>query len=167
LLAATMRFPDGLHGRLPLVNRGDGTYDLPPGVKPVRVVVLNEVPQTPANAVWNLFSGSAERVAAREVLRDRLPRWPSIFQELRDFYQLERMAMPYTLEDFDRETTRKLLKRVPPEWVTDVLTPEQRMAGLDPEQRLAGLTAEQIEAYLAQLKARAPKPTDQGPSGPS
>ena len=99
-----MRFPEQLHRRVPLQARGDGTYDLPWGVATVRVVVLNEVPPAPRNAVWNLFSGQAVLVqAAQEVLRPRLATMSSVLNLLWEYYGLEGVPMTYTLEDLERE----------------------------------------------------------------
>src|SRR5262249_31421137 len=81
---------------------------------------------------------------------------------------LESMAMPYTMEDFERDVEQKILHKMTPERLLAGLTPEQLLAGLTPEQRrevlqslppeerLAGLSAEPIRQYLKQLTAGRP-----------
>jgi hypothetical protein len=64
----------------------------------------------------------------------------SLINELLNFYGLEGIAMPYTMEDFEREVEQKFLKK---------LTPEQRLQGLSPEQLLARLSADQLLAHLS------------------
>lgn len=102
-----------------------------------------EMPEAEQNVVWNLFSGDA-----------RLHSWSSLLNELLEFYGLEGIAMPYTMEDFEREAAEKLLKK---------LTPEQRLKGLSPEQRLEGMSPEQLEELERYLQTRkAAKSKDAG-----
>ena len=54
-------------------------------------------------------------------------------------YGLEGIAMPYTMEDFERDVEQKILRK---------LTPEQLMSHLTPEQMLSRLPREEIEKYL-------------------
>lgn len=71
---------------------------------------------------------------------------------LLNYYGLEGMAMPYTMEDFERDTLEDLLRRLTPEKRLQGLTPEQVLAALSPEQLLAALPREVIENYLKKLK---------------
>ncbi len=122
------------------------------GNSPVRVVVLGEVPKAPHNALWNLFSGVAERAAYgmghfRPHLREDAS---TILNQLLEYYRLEGMGMPYTLEDFRREFADEIRE----ERMKDLrlLSPEERLKGLSPEERLKGLSPEQIKAYLAEIE---------------
>ena len=67
--------------------------------------------------------------------------------------------MPYTVEDYRKDSARRLLNSLTPEErlaglaPEEVLThyePEERLSGLAPEERLAGLSAEDRE-WLAKL----------------
>jgi hypothetical protein len=161
MVAATMRFPRDLAAAVPLQPRRAGVYDRENPVAPVRVLVLRELPATAANVVWNLFSGQAELVRqAQERLRPRLTTLTTALNRLFEFYQLEGEPMPYTMEDFIREETERLVKNLTPQQLAQLrpeqvaqLRPEQvaqlrpeQLARLTPEQRLAGLTPEERQA---------------------
>ena len=140
LLAATMHFPRQLASRVVLQEQGPGAYDVVWGTETIRILVLRELPDAEQNLVWNLFSGDPERIgAAFQRLKPRLQTWSSTLNLLLNFYGLEGMAMPYTMEDLERDAAQSVLQK---------MTPEQRLAGLTPEQVLARLTPEQILAHL-------------------
>ena len=74
--------------------------------------------------------------------------------------------MPYTMEDYRRESREEALKyleELPAEELLKHISPEERLKGLPPEvllkrvpleKRLEGLSPEEIENYLAKLKGR-------------
>jgi hypothetical protein len=155
MLAASMHFPRQLAGRVALQPQGPGAYDVQWGTETIRLLVLREMPEAEQNLVWNLFSGDQQRIAqAFQCLQPRLRAWSSTLNDLLEYYGLEGMAMPYTLEQFEREVEEKILKR---------LTLEKRLKGLTPEQRLAGLSRDEIEAYLKKLP---PTPDSSPPEPP-
>jgi hypothetical protein len=124
------------------------------GTDLIRVLVLPEMPEAEQNLVWNLFSGDRERIAsAFHRLQPRIQTWSSILNDLLTHYGLEGIAMPYTMEDFEREVAEEFLRK---------LTPEQRLEGLTPEQVLSRLPREEIERYLQKQKSAAPE--DKPPS---
>jgi hypothetical protein len=140
LLAVSMRFPRNLVDRVALLPQGPGAYDVVWGTDIIRVLVLREMPEADQNLVWNPFSSDPERItAAFQRLQPRLPNWSSILNDLLEHYGLEGMAMPYTMEDFEREVEEKVLRR---------LTPEKLLAHLSPEQLLSRVPREEIEKYL-------------------
>jgi hypothetical protein len=166
LLAATMHFPRQLASRVALQPQGPGAYDVAWGTDTIRILVLREMPEAEQNLVWNLFSGDAGRIArAFQRLQPQLRSWSSTLNQLLGFYGLEGMAMPYTMEDLEREVQERILSQLTPEQLLARLTPEQLLAGLTPErrqellqslppeQRLAGLSEEQIQQYLNQKSA--------------
>jgi hypothetical protein len=87
----------------------------------------------------------------------------ALLDQLIERFQVEGLAMSYTMEDFQRqyakehfgrltpEEQREALQRLPPEVQQEVLQ------SLPPEKRLAGLTAEQIRQYLDRLTAEHPR----------
>jgi hypothetical protein len=151
---------------------GGGAYDLIWGTDTIRILVLREMPEAEQNIVWNLFSGEEQRIAtAFQRLQPRLQSWSSLLNELLGFYGLEGIAMPFTMEDFEREVEEKVLNKVTAEKLLAHLTEEQRLKGLSAEkrleglsaqERLEGLSAEEIENYLKKLKDKSspesPKP---------
>jgi hypothetical protein len=101
---------------------------------------LRDMPAAEQNVVWNLFSGDPARIgSAFQRIQPRLLSWSSLLNKLLNFYGLEGMAMPYTMEDLEREVAEDVLQK---------MTPEQRLAGLTPEQILARLPREVIENFL-------------------
>ncbi len=147
LLAASMHFPRGLASRVALQAQGPGAYDVQWGTDTIRILVLREMPEAEQNIVWNLFSGDQQRIAAAlRRLQPRQASYSSLLNELLGYYGLEGIAMPYTMEDFEREVEQKILKK---------LTPEQRLAGLSPKQVLAGLSPEQLQEIENYLKKEA------------
>jgi hypothetical protein len=177
LLAVSMQYPRGLAERVLLQPQGPGTYDVVWGTDTIRVLVLREMPEAEQNLVWNLFSGDQQRIkTAFERIAPQLKTWSSLVNELLEFYGLEGMPMPYTMEDFEREVEEKILRKLTPEQRLAGLSPEQRLAGLSPEQRMAHLTPEQvlahlsreeIEAYLKKLKGSSNWTSPEPPQTPS
>jgi hypothetical protein len=161
LLAASMRFPRPLASQVALQPSGPGAYDVVWAVDTIRILVLREMPEAEQNVVWNLFSGDRDRIAtAFHSLEPRLGLWSSLLNELLSYYGLEGMAMPYTMEDFEREAADNLLRK---------LTPAQRLKGLSPKQRLEGLSPEQLLSLKHEIDEDLSKqhPThDKGDSAP-
>jgi predicted nucleotidyltransferase len=79
--------------------------------------------------------------------------------ELFKFYQVEGIAMPYTVEDYKRDRQEEFLASLTSEELESMflekllkrLPPEELLKRLRPEERLKGLTREEIEAYLKKL----------------
>jgi hypothetical protein len=66
--------------------------------------------------------------------------------------------MPYTMEDFKRDSAQELLNE---------LTPEQRLKGLSPEQLLSVVPLAEIEKYIKKHKAAQNKDAPEQPDKPS
>jgi hypothetical protein len=172
-----MAFPRGLAARVALQPQGPGAYDVQWGTDTIRVLVLREMPEAEQNLVWNLFSGDPERIAGTfQRLQPRRQTWSSIVNDLLTYYGLEGMAMPYTMEDYERDVEQRILSKLTPEQRLEGLSPEQLLARLSPEQllarlspeqRLAGLSPEQIENYLKKLKAAPDRTSPEQPEPPS
>jgi hypothetical protein len=155
LLAASMRFPRQLASRVVLQPQGPGAYDVIWGSDVVRILVLREIPASQRNLVWNLFSGDQERIkSAFQWLQPQSRTWSSIINDLLETYGLEGMAMPYTMEQFERDVEDRILRKMTPERLVERMTAEQRaelLERLTPEQRaelLERLTPEQRAELL-------------------
>lgn len=61
--------------------------------------------------------------------------------------------MPYTLEDFQRDSTRSLLDSLTPKEVLTYYKPERLLSGLTIEERLAGLSAQELEWLSKRLQS--------------
>jgi hypothetical protein len=149
ILAVSMQYPRGRAQQIALQPRGPGAYDVVWGTDVIRVLVMREMPEAEQNLVWNLFSSSRETIArAFQRLQPRLQSWSSILNDLLEHYGLEGIAMPYTMEDYEREVEERILRKLTPEQLLARLTPEQLLAHLSPEQVLSRLPREEIEKYL-------------------
>ena len=172
LYAVCTRQPRKLRTGVTLNPIKNGVYEVQWGSRRVRIIVLSQVAKVKRNALWQLFSGAEEKVAYGAAnYKWRRKDLSKSINTLFDYYRLEGIAMPYTVEDFEREyaegflarlTPEKILKWMPPEELLKRLPPEERLKGLAPEERLKGLppeevlkrlTKEEIEAYLKKLSA--------------
>jgi hypothetical protein len=173
LYAICTRHPEKLAAGAALQPVQEGVYDLLWGSRLVRVIVLSEIPRSERNALWLLFSGLADKVQyGFAQYKSQQHELPPLLNKLFESYQIEGIAMPYTVADVKRElkeefltsfTPEERLKGLPPEARLKGLPPEARLKGLPPEARLKGLPPEellkrlnrkQIEAYLKKLSAQ-------------
>jgi hypothetical protein len=168
LLAASMRYPQGLAERVTLQPQGPGTYDVQWGTDTIRILVLREMPDADQNLVWNLFSGNQDQIArAFQRLQPRVQSWSSLVNDLLEYYGLEGIPMPYTIEDYERDAAERFLRKLTPEQRLEGLSPEQRLGGLPPEQILAALPLQEIENYLKKQKAAQDRASPALPETPS
>jgi hypothetical protein len=172
LYAVTARHPDRLSSQVPWRQVQPGVYDCPWGTDTVRVVVAGELPQEPQNAPLHLFSARPAIVDfARRTYGRHSGKTSLLLSQLFEGFRGEGVAMPFTMEDFERQYIKRHFSRLTPEErqqalqtippkerpaMLQALTPEERLAGLPTEERLAGLSAEQIQQYLDQLSRGRP-----------
>ena len=157
LFAVCARRPEGLFALFPPQPLGPGVSDLPFGELSVRVVVVRELPQEPRNAPLLAFSADENTVQyAGARYRPRNPNTTAALAQLFGTYQAEGLRMAYTMADFERDYVLDHLQ---------ILTPEQRLAGMPPEQRLAGLSEAEIAALLARHAVKKPAPHSKKPRG--
>ena len=139
LFAICTRFPQKLAKQIVWQSIGPGVFDVPWGTDTIRVLVLNEIPIKDRNIFWNLFSADRERINyAAEQYLSRDSEASSLLKKLSENYAREGVAMPYTKQDFLREVTKEHL---------DLLTPDERIAGLSPAE--LRLTIHKAEERLA------------------
>jgi hypothetical protein len=153
LYAVSTRYPQKLETEASLHLVKAGVYEVQWGSHAIRVIVLSRVPEAPRNAVWQLFSAIPEKVlygAAHYRWRQSEDR--KLIRDLHQKYQVEGITMPYTLEDYHRDSTmeylrslspEELLKALPIKELLKALPPEERLKGLPPEERLKGLPPEE------------------------
>ncbi len=180
------RFPQKLASRVALLPRQTGVYDVPWGARPIRIIVLSEIPAEPHNAIWALFSASAEKVVyGAEQMRDRMEQMSTVVNKLLENYELEGIPMSYTPEDFIREVTTKHLHELEPREVLQNYAADDLLRELGPEGILRNYSpddllremfrgdfihnvpVEELEAYLAQYKREqqqdSPRGKEDGP----
>ena len=160
LYAVTARHPDHLSGQVPWQRVQAGVYDCQWGTDTIRVVVPGQLPREAHNAPLHLFSASPELVGfGGRAYRPRSQNTSGLLVQLFEGLQAEGLAMPFTMEDFQRQFIKDHLPKLTPKErkeVLQMLPAEERLAGLPAEERLAGLSAEQIRQYLDRLSAGRP-----------
>ncbi|HLA35840.1 MAG TPA: hypothetical protein VJ001_13335 [Rhodocyclaceae bacterium] len=86
----------------------------------------------------------------------------TIVGQLFENYQLEGIAMPYTIQDFQRDYVRdhlnllspdEVLQRYSPDERLKNLSPLERLRDLSPTERLDGLSLDEIKAWLESQKS--------------
>jgi hypothetical protein len=151
LYAVTARHPDHLSGQVPWQRVRAGVYDCQWGTDTIRVVVAGQLPREAHNAPLHLFSASPELVGfGGRAYRRQSPNTSALIDQLFEGIYREGIAMPFTMEDFQRQYAKEHFLRLTPEEQQEVLR------NLSPEQRLAGLSPEQIRQYLERLSAERP-----------
>ena len=174
LYAVTARYPHKLSSQVPWKKVQAGVYDCQWGTDTIRVVVARKLSREPQNAPLHLFSASPELVGfGGRAYQRHSSATSGLLVQLFEGLQAEGFAMPYTMEDFQRQFVKDHFAKLTPEEQADVLQslppeeqvevfqslpPEARLAGLPPEERLAGLSAEQIRQYLDRLSDERPAP---------
>jgi hypothetical protein len=187
LYAVCARFPHNLAGQVPWQPQQAGVYDCRWGLDTVRVVVAGQLPRKRQNAPLHLFSASPDLVGfGQGAYRQRSARTSRLLEQLFERFQGEGLAMPFTMEDFDRwytkdhfnkltaEERREALQALTPEQrrealqalapeeyreALEALPPEQQeevLQGLPPERLLAALSEEQIRQHLERRTANRP-----------
>jgi hypothetical protein len=126
-----------------------GVYDISVGPLRIRLLVIRELPNQPANAMFKLFSVVPDQIEfACRTYRPSSPHTTGIVDNLISKYRKEDVRMATTIE----ELNRKLMKEA-----MEMASVDERLKGLTPKERLKGLSAEEIEAYLRALKKKKPK----------
>jgi hypothetical protein len=148
LVAVCARFPENLAGQVPWRQRGAGVYHCQWATDEVRIVVAGQLSREARNAPLHLFSASPELVGfGQTAYQRRSGKTSKLLGQLFERLRGEGFAMTYTMEDFERELTKKAFEK---------LSPEERrklLESLPPEERLASLSPEQIQQYLQKLTA--------------
>ncbi len=177
LFGVCTRFPQKLARQLRLESSHAGVYLAPRGTDRIVIVVLSEIAREEHNSLWHLFSAVPEVVTfGMAHYRPRVADMSGVINKLFKKYELEGIAMPYTMEDFRREYLAELspqerleglspderLEGLSPDERQKGLSPPERLAGLSPDQRLQGLSPDEIKAYLKKL-AQAKKPRRPAP----
>jgi len=144
LYGISTRFPDKLVKQVRMVAQRGGEYQVIWGTHDVRVLVLSEMPvgrRTPCGSCSAPYRKRSPLgrgiIGATQATRARF------MNRLFEFYRLEEIAMPYTVEDFRRDATRES-SGVPAGRGAD----PRPLAGGDTE----GRSQDEIRAYLDQLE---------------
>jgi hypothetical protein len=155
LFGITSRFPEKLAKQIPLEESQTGVYDINIGSSQIRLLVIRNLADEPANAMLKLFSVVPDQIEyACAHYRPRSDDTTDIVDELIRMYRKEEGNMATTLEELNRKLLKEALEKASVHDRLSGLTPEQRLEGLPTEERLKGLSLDDIEAYLRELKNR-------------
>jgi len=143
LYAVCTRKPEKLATTVALKALKRGVYEVQWGGHKIRIIVLSQISKLTRNAIWQLFSGVAEKVrfGASQYLWRR-SNHSTVINDLYQYYKVEGIAMPYTWNDYYKDFTKRHLDQLPKEALLEKLSVEDRLKGLPAEIRLKGLPAE-------------------------
>ena len=151
LYAVATRVPRKLAGQAKLSEVQPGVFDVQWGVRVIRVLVLNKMPLTNQNAIWQLFSSTSKGIHFGQ----QWYRWniPNISNIIRMLYK--GIKMTYTVEDFKRDLPKEILGMMSDEYrallieelsadeMIQHLSPGERIKGLSPDERIKGLSTDE------------------------
>jgi len=171
LYGVSTRFPQKLANQVQMEGIQPGVYEVVWGTHPIRVMVLNEIPEGEQNALWNLFSAVREKVvSAAAHYRQDASDLSSIINDLFENYQLEGLVMPYTMEDYQRDVARRyldqmsmeerlkglsiddILRRFPADDILQRFSADEILQRFSADERLKGLSPAEIRTYLETLE---------------
>jgi hypothetical protein len=160
LYAVAARFPQNLSSHAPWQRVQEGVYDCRRGTDTVRVVVAGELPREAHNALLRLFSARPALISfGGRAYGYHSERTSRLLGQLFQGFEAEGVAMPFTMEDFDRQYALKYFSQLTSaeqKKALQRLTPKGRqelLQTLSPEERLAGLSPEEIRQYLDRLSS--------------
>ncbi len=162
LYGVSTRFPQKLAGMVALEPVQEGVYQVVWGTHPIRLLVLSEMPPAEQNLIWNLFSTVQEKAVYGAVpFKTQSGNMSSIINDLFEYYRLEGLVMPYTMEDYQRDVARRylsqltvdeILQQVSVDKILQQLSVDEILQRLPTQERLRGLSVEEIRAYLEKLE---------------
>ncbi|NOQ36170.1 MAG: hypothetical protein GQ569_09785 [Methylococcaceae bacterium] len=159
LYAVSTRFPQGLKNKLGFTELKQGVYELDLSVK-IRLIVLSRIEKSEHNAVWHLFSNVLNKIDYGKKYYHVKSNPSSAVNLLYEYYQLEGLEMPYTMEEFQKEvaqnhlrflTATDVLKEIPKEDFLKQIPKEDILKRIVEKDFLKQLSKEEITRYLQQL----------------
>ncbi|MDL1964450.1 MAG: hypothetical protein LWW98_08990 [Deltaproteobacteria bacterium] len=173
LYAVSTRYPVKLLSGVSTKKVVKGVYEIQILSRKIRIIVLSRLPLAQRNAVLAFFSFDFESVKfALENYKWNMNDGSTVINQLLEKYSLEGIAMPYTMEQFQKDyinahigvlgaeevlskfKTEERLKGLKAEEVLSKFKAEEVLSKFKTEERLKGLKAEEIEFYLEKLKKR-------------
>lgn len=152
LYAVCTRFPDALEKQYPLQRVKQGVYRVRWGSRQVRLIVTSQVPKTPNNTLWHLFSHLSEQVAyAKTHHHWQNPHTSSVVNQLFHRYFQEGISMPYTMADFESDTRKWLLKSVKKELAQKTLSITDVLDGFSPDEVVKALPPKMMKKLSPRL----------------
>jgi len=159
LYAVCTRSPKKLDKKTPLQKIQEGVFEVQWGVRLIRVLVLNQMPLSDRNAIWQLFSSTDRGY----LFGQQQYQWkiPNISQIIRMLYAREEIEMTYTVEDFQRDLPKELLtmlskeqrsaliEDLPAEEMIEHLSPQEMIEHLSPQEMIEHLSPQEMIEHLS------------------
>ena len=153
LFGITSRFPESLAKQVRLEECQAGVYDINVGSLRIRLLVIRDLPNEPANAMFKLFSIVPDQIEfACRHYRPLSPHTTGIVDKLISKYRKEDEKMATTVEELNRKLMKEAMELASVKDRLKGLTPKQLLEEIPAEEILKALPAEEIEAYLRKLK---------------
>ncbi|MCI0465330.1 MAG: hypothetical protein L0Z62_51065 [Gemmataceae bacterium] len=166
LYAVCARYPRDLAGQVPWEEVQTGVYQVQRRTDVIRVLVLRQLPQAEHNAPLQLLSADPEQFRyAADPYQQHSPDTSTLIGRLLEKYKGEGLPMPYTMEDFRRDSAKKYLPHLTPQERVEGLTPQERVEGLPLEQQLEKVSLEEIENYVKRRKEAPSSAAEGGTNG--
>jgi len=132
-----------------------GVYEKWSASRPIRIIVLNQIPPHERNALWLLFSCQAEGFTFGDKhYHWRNPRAQELLNQFYALYKEEGIVMPYTLDDYYREYTVPYIKSLPVADRLQGLPSEEVFKWLLSEHGMNKLSPEIIDELLSKLQSK-------------
>ena len=149
LYAISTRFPEKLSKQVKLKPISEGIYQINRGSDQIHLIVLSMITQEKRNIIWNLFSAKIDSVEYASSQYEKISNETStIINQLFEKYQQEGIAMPYTMQDFQKEYVRDHLNILSANEVLNNYSPTEKLSGLSLDEKLSGLSHEEVEKYF-------------------
>jgi hypothetical protein len=143
LYAVSTRFPLALSKQVNLTKIQDGIYELDLSIT-IRLIVLSQIAQAEHNALWHLFSHVGDKVNyASQHYHPKFNLSTSV-NVLYEYYQLEGLIMPYTIEDFQKDVAKEHLHFLSASERLKGLSANEVFSQFPVRERLKGLSASEI-----------------------
>ena len=155
LYAVAARYPEKLSESVAFRPMKEGVYDVLWGVRTIRIIVLSRIPEEPRNALWHLFSAKPDTVAfGVSEYRWRTPVSSAINELFRKYKMEGIIAMPYTIEDFQRDYVREHIDKLSPDEVLEKFSADERLRGISSDERIKGIPEDELIELVKKRLAR-------------
>jgi len=148
LYAVATRVPRKLAKQVPLSEVQPGVFHVQWGARLIRVLVLNTMPKTNENAIWQLFSSTTEGISyGQQQYRWNIPNISNIIKVL-----YKGIKMTYTVEDFKRDLPKEILAMMSAEYraaLIEELSPDEMIKHLSPDEMIKHLSPDEMARHLS------------------
>jgi hypothetical protein len=154
LYAICARSPRELLKSLQYRERHPGVYDIIRGTDTIRVVVAGELALEEQNALLHLFSAAYQRIEyGKETFRLKSKKTSTTVDAIVGSLARGGIAMPYTVDDFQRD----LVREAPAKVRLEGLSAHDILSSIAAQELLAAMSKRDINAFLKQKSSQGAK----------